>query len=122
MARPQQNIEFVRGDTLPIPIEFYDFKDNPLDITGNVLWITLKKNVSDRDADAVFQKRIVCPENTDSMNGTGLVVLTSAETKLLNPGVYLYDIQHVIPGDPPVVSTPMSGTIKIHPDITQNDG
>ncbi|MBF0131017.1 MAG: hypothetical protein HQL75_00310 [Magnetococcales bacterium] len=122
MERHKANLQFFRGDTQPFELHFSTTDKVPLDITGNVLRITIKKSVNDPDSAAVIKKRIVCPEDQNSQDGIGLIVLGSDETKLLEPGVYLYDIQHSIPGDPPLVSTAVGGMLNVIPDITQDDG
>ena len=113
---------FYRGDTKVFTLSFKDGAGNPIDITGHELWFTMKKAVDDTDANAVLQKQIVFPAGTDSENGTGALTLNSDETGAIEPGVYLYDVQKVIPGSPPVVATLMSGKINILPDITRTDG
>ncbi|MBF0161597.1 MAG: hypothetical protein HQL88_04840, partial [Magnetococcales bacterium] len=51
-----------------------------------------------------------------------VLTLTSAETDLIAPGIYVFDFQRVIPDNPPVVKTLMSGKISILPDITRSNG
>jgi hypothetical protein len=40
----------------------------------------------------------------------------------LLPGTYFFDMQTVLPGDPPLVSTPMVGIIQVLPDVTRRSG
>jgi hypothetical protein len=111
-----------RGDTKAFNLSFKDSTGLPIDISNHELWLTMKTAVSDLDSDAVFQKRIVFPENSTSQQGIGMLTLSSDETGSINPGTYFFDIQKVIPDTPPVVATLMSGKISILSDITQNDG
>ena len=113
---------FYRGDTKVFTLSFKDGAGNPIDITGHELWFTMKKAVDDSDANAVLQKQIIFPAGEASQGGTGTLTLESTETGAIEPGVYLYDVQKVIPGSPPVVATLMSGKISVLPDITRNNG
>lgn len=113
---------FFRGDTKVFNLSFKDSTGQPINITGHELWFTMKKKETDIDAKAVIQKRVVFPAGTEAENGTGTLSLTSDETKLIDPATYSYDIQKVIPDNPPIVATVMSGKITVLSDITRNDG
>jgi len=111
-----------RGDTWKFPFEFTDGAGKPVNITGHELWFTMKRNMNDADSEAAFQKKIVFPASPQSQKGEAVLLLTSAETDLLAPGIYMFDFQRVIPDNPPVVKTLMSGKITILPDITRSNG
>ncbi|MEO5364475.1 MAG: hypothetical protein H7838_12745 [Magnetococcus sp. DMHC-8] len=111
-----------RGDTREFAFEFTDSAGQPLNITGHELWFTMKRNINDADLDAVFQKRVVFPASQQSQQGAGVLTLTSAETDGIAPGIFAFDFQRVIPDNPPVVKTLMSGKISILPDITRSNG
>jgi hypothetical protein len=113
---------FYRGDTKAFNLTFKDSAGLPIDITDHELWFTMKSNVTDLDADAAFQKKIIFPDSDTSRQGIGTLTLTSEETGTINPGTYFFDIQKVIPDTPPVVATLMSGKISVLSDITQNNG
>ena len=113
---------FYRGDTKAFDLTFKDSAGLPIDISNHELWFTLKGNVTDLDADAAFQKKIIFANGTESQQGIGALTLTSEETGSIEPGTYFFDIQKVIPDTPPVVATLMSGKISILPDITRTDG
>lgn len=123
MARkPSNNFQFYRGDTKVFSLSFNTGEGAPIDITGHELWFTMKRSADDLDSQAVIQKKHVFPGDEFSEAGVGSLVLESDETGGFEPGVYLYDMQKVIVGVPPVVSTLLSGRIKILPDITRNNG
>ncbi len=111
-----------RGDTREFAFEFTDSAGEPVNITGHELWFTMKQNMNDEDSEAVFQRKIVFPDCPQSLQGEAVLTLTSAETDLFVPGVYVFDFQRVIPDNPPVVKTLMSGKITILPDITRSNG
>ena len=113
---------FYRGDTKAFDLSFKDSSGLPIDISNHELWFTLKASVTDLDADAAFQKKIVFADSAESQQGIGTLTLTSEETGSIEPGTYYFDIQKVIPDTPPVVSTLMSGKISVLPDITRTDG
>ena len=111
-----------RGDTRDFAFEFTDSAGQPVNITGHELWFTMKRNMNDPDLDAIFQKKIVFPASPQSQQGEAVLTLTSAETDLFPPGIYVFDFQRVVPDNPPVVKTLMSGKISVLPDITRSNG
>ncbi|MBF0179927.1 MAG: hypothetical protein HQM03_07870 [Magnetococcales bacterium] len=113
---------FFRGDTKAWNLEFKDGAGNPIDITNHVLWFTMKRTLEDLDENAALQKRITFPPGAESESGKGTLLLTSAETGALRPGSYFYDLQKVIPENPPVVATIMSGKVVVQADITRDSG
>lgn len=113
---------FYRGDTREFEFEFTDSAGQPVNITGHELWFTMKRAVGDEDLDAVLQKKIVFPSSPQSENGEGTLTISSSETDVIDPGIYVFDFQRVIPGNPPIVKTLMSGKISLLPDITRSNG
>lgn len=110
---------FYRGDTKVFSVSFTNSSGLPLDVSGHTLWFTMKLLATDLDAAAVFQKRIVFPEDASSRNGVGSLIIESTETDNFDPGTYFFDIQKVIPGTPPVVTTMLAGKIIVLADITR---
>ena len=88
-----------------------------VDITGNKLTLTLKTNNSDADP-GVLQAITTVPAGADATAGIGFVVATSAQTKLVAPGTYFYDIQRLIAGSPATIQTPVYGQIEVLEDTT----
>ena len=113
---------FFRGDTKIFNLSFEDSNGQGINITGHELWFTMKRVDTDADEQAILQKRVIFPSGEAAEKGVGVLSLSSEETKTIEPGTYVYDIQKVIPETPPVVATFMSGKIRVLPDITQNDG
>lgn len=120
--RPSNNFQFYRGDTKVFSLSFNTGDGAPVNITGHELWFTMKRDINDLDSDAIIQKKHVFPQGEHSEAGIGSLVLESSETGGFEPGLYLYDMQKVIVGTPPVVSTLLSGRINILPDVTQTNG
>jgi hypothetical protein len=96
-----QNLAVVRGDTFN---RSYQIKLNnePRDITGWIIYFTIKKQISDLDSEALLQKILPI---SDSANGIFNVSLTTDETwKIASTGKsdtpYVYDIQCDTGSDP----------------------
>ena len=122
MVKNSQLSPFFRGDTKTFNLSFEDSGGQPIDISGHELWFTMTRAITDTDAQAILQKRVIFPTGSPSESGTGTLSLSSEETREIEPGTYCYDIQKVIPENPPIVATFMSGKISVLPDVTQNDG
>lgn len=96
-----------RGDTDYLEIEVLDEEtEAPVDITGAVIYFTVKKSSSDSDQEALIYKEIL--EHTDSVNGKSRLDILSTDTNL-PIGRYLYDLvivfstaerKHLIPPSP----------------------
>ena len=113
---------FYRGDTKVFNLSFKDSAGLPINVTGHELWFTMKQEVTDTDEKAILQKKIIFPTNAESEGGSGTLTLDSDETEAIDPGTYFFDLQKVIPENPPVVATLMSGKISVLADITRNTG
>ena len=121
MATRSYKFQLRRGDTKRFDLSFKS-RGNPVNITGQTLWFTMKQDLNSPDQDADFQKSVVFPDNADSIKGIGSITIDSDESGRLLPGTYFFDMQTVIPGDPPLVSTPMVGIIQVLPDVTRRSG
>lgn len=119
---------FYRGDTKVFKLTLKN--DNgaspptPVDVTGNVFWITFKTDAALPDYKCTLQHSETAAAGgtpvSDPSEGLVYITLSSEETALLAGNTtYYYDIQRVIPGSPPVVSTLQSGKVKVLQDVTQ---
>lgn len=102
------NFKQPRGDTFSLPINFGQ------DITGWIMYLTLKKSIDDLDADAVISKDISV--HTTPSTGATLVTITAAETANLL-GTYVYDIQYKDTSGN--IATLIEGTIQFDKDVTR---
>jgi hypothetical protein len=103
-----------RGDTKHYPLTFTDSNNAPIDITGWTVFFTVKTNLSDADLSAVLQKTITT--HTAPTSGQTQIDLSSTDTDALN-GDYYYDIQiKTVSGD---ITTVLSGSFKVAPDVTR---
>jgi len=79
-----------RGDTDFLEIEVVDEEaEAPVDITGTVIYFTVKKSSSESDQEALIYKEI--SEHTDPINGKSRLDTLSTDTNL-PIGRYLYDL------------------------------
>lgn len=99
--------DFYRGNTKSYKI-LVD-KDGVLqDITGSTITMTVKKDLTLGDDDAVIQKVAVL---TDPTNGEATVTLTDADTSSAQPGKYYYDFEMVDAIGQ--TTTLLKGTVKV---------
>lgn len=116
------SIRIFRGDTRTFNLTFALEDGTEENITGQELWITIKREFTDSDDLSVIQEKVVFQAGSQSEAGEGAITLGSDKTSALDPGPYLYDLQKVAPGVPPVVTTLVCGQLIVLPDITQRDG
>jgi hypothetical protein len=116
-ANPQELCPIFRGDTLSFKFTFTDLEGNPLSIVGKKLYFTMKLDPTSGDTDeGNLQYSVVFPDNQDSLNGIGMMVVPSDETEGLMPdATYYYDFQFM---DGLQIATIGSGTVQVKRDIT----
>lgn len=109
-----------RGDTVPYTFQLWDAdKDQAIPLFGKELWFTMKRKKTDTDANAGLQKTVVFPDDADSGNGIGYMVLEPADTDPLEIKTYFYDFQLVDTSvSPEVVTTVGTGKVPVKQDIT----
>ena len=115
--------DFYIGDTKTLNFDVRRESDqSALDISGWDIYITFKASVDDEDGDAILQKVITMPNDTESQNGRGIGILTSDDTnQFLESGNYFYDIQRVINTNPPDVVTLEYGRVRVTQGVTRVD-
>jgi hypothetical protein len=85
------NLEVVRTDTKTFSINVTN-NGNPVDISGYLLFFTVKANINDLDDNALISKTQVCPDDIISEAGIGYINLTSVDTTIPIAN-YTYDIK-----------------------------
>jgi len=83
---------FVQGDTLVFELRLTDDNGDPLDVIGDVLYLTLKRSKDDSDEDAVLQK-ILNIESSELARFGVVRFVVSAEESNIAHGTYHYDYQ-----------------------------
>lgn len=102
------------GDTATFTFSFTDSSGNALDISAWTVYLTVKRDESDPDSDAVISKDVT--NHTDGPGGKTAIEFTEADTEGLTGG-YHYDLQ-VKRGNGDI-QTFMRGTVRFEGGITE---
>lgn len=113
---PEFEWQIARGDSDCLEIDITDDDtDLPIDITGAVIYFTVKKSSNESDSEAIIYKEIT--EHIDAINGKSELMLLSSDTNM-ESGRYLYDLiivfqagerKHLIPPSPFIITTSIKG-------------
>lgn len=87
------NITTIVGDSFARILTFTDGNGGVYNLTGCTLYMTVKANESDLEADAVISKTIQSTQFTDPTGGVATVSVTAQEMLLIAPASYYYDIK-----------------------------
>jgi len=118
MSETLNDLEVIQTDTKTYRIVVVDDNNAPIDITGYLLFFTVKTSLSDLDVDALIQETVTCPDNTDSEASIGFITLSSTQTNVAS-GNYSYDIK--IQSDSSITfrKTVVSGKFKVNTTATK---
>lgn len=83
---PLRDLEVIQTNTKCYSLLF------PFDISGCVIYFTVKKCLTDLDSTALIALTIDCPYNSNSEAGKAFINLTS-ELTTIDVGNYFYDIK-----------------------------
>jgi len=116
----QVQLSIKRGDSITYTLYFTDEDGGVIDISGYVVFFTVKENIDDIDdpesgeeITAKIVKDII--SHIDATNGKTQITLSSENTNQ-KPGSYLFDIQ--IKKDTLEINTILEGIITITKDVT----
>lgn len=109
----ENNYQCERGDDFVLDLVFKDADGVVVDITGWVVFMTLKLRKWDSDTNSAIRKDV--SEHTDPTHGETQISISNADTKNLL-GSYFYDIQYK--DDDDIIKTVMRGQIIFTRDIT----
>lgn len=106
--------EIIRGDDFTIDIQVLDDEGNAIDLTDYSIFFTAKTKLDAPDNEAVLAKEV---QNGDT---EGMVELsfTSAETTLLKPRSYWWDIQLEKAG---IINSTRRQLLRVVGDVTRRD-
>ncbi len=107
---------FARGDDWTIRLTIKDSAGTAINITGRTYWLTLKSDSA--EADPGDTQVSVVAGGADATNGIVDITTPKAQTDLLTPGTYKYDVQEVDGSG--VVSTLLLGKVRVATDITRS--
>ena len=112
---PLRDLEIVQTCTKSWTIIF------PFDVSGCVLYFTVKKCLNDLDVNALIAKTIDIPYNVDSVAGKAYINISSADSSI-PVGEYFYDIifQRNESGGGILQRKPIGiGTFRVNISVTQ---
>lgn len=104
----------VRGDSWYLRFNILDSYGQPIDITNNEYWITLKKLKDDTDANAALQIGPIIATGLDAAAGVVTLYASPNDTDIAID-TYYYDLQEVTPTG---INTLVIGKVKVVKDIT----
>lgn len=110
--------ELYRGDDRTFQVNFEDETDqSPLPITGWVFRSTMKKDINDvDDSNAVVMVDIPAITGADGTNGSFTLTLPKAQTNLLTPGIYWFDLEAEVEGK---IYTIVVGRVRVKAEVTR---
>jgi len=112
------NLNFIyRGDSREYLLTFTKDDGSAIDISEWKVYFTVKKNYRDDDIKAVIRKDIKKEDHYDPTHGKTKITLLPADTDVLIPGKYYYDIQ--IKRKENDIITVLSGKVEIKSDVTR---
>lgn len=108
------NFTTYRGDDLSFKLNFADTDGVAIDITGWLIFFTLKVSKDDSDSEAVYSKTEEAPSG--STDGTIIISVPGSDLNTL-VGPYYYDFQFI--DDSGNIRTITSGAITFEKDVTR---
>lgn len=106
--------DIVAGDDIEYNITFSDENDDPIDISGWEVWMTVKGDYEDSDADADIQ--VSTTSHDDALNGETSLIFASGDTSGLS-GRKVWDLQIKDASDD--IRTVVEGEVRFRPEVTQ---
>jgi len=106
-----------RGDTWNLKFLIQDVDGNPIDLTGNQYWFTLKSDITLLDEQAELQVGPVSAGSPDASQGIIFITIPGGATNALEPRTYNYDVQEI--DSTGRVNTLLIGKIRIKADVTR---
>jgi hypothetical protein len=106
----------VRGDTWNFKFVFQDEAGDPIDISSNEYWLTVKEDLDVGDDQAIVQVGPVAPTFTDGTQGILNLTVSALQTADIPAKTMQYDLQEV--NNASEVTTILLGRIKVRKDVT----
>lgn len=113
MARRTDLDDIIEGDDKSFNLTIRDAQGNPLDITGWTVFVTVKEDTSETDANALISKDIT--SHDDPSAGKTSFTFTSSETDGIT-GTKEYDVQTKDTAND--ISTVLRGEVTFSSDVT----
>jgi hypothetical protein len=106
---------FPRGDDWINTFYIKDELGQPVDITGNTYWMTLKSDPNDPDPGAGQQ--VITASGVSAEQGILTIAFSPSVTNNLVPGTYNFDIQQLDTSG--IIKTLVIGRVRVVVDITR---
>lgn len=103
----------VRRDDKTFTFYFYDEAGDPINLTGAVLYTTVKQNVDDTDANAKISSTLAV--TAPATNGIATWTIVPADTQYLS-GLYYWDVQ--MKSAAGKITTLIRDMLEVVPDVT----
>jgi len=92
MAETIKDLEVIQTDTKTYKVVVTE-NGAVVDISGHILFFTVKAKLTDADTAALISKTVTCPHNAASEAGIGYITLSSTDTNIASSN-YTYDIKY----------------------------
>ncbi len=112
------DIQYVKGDSWETMVYFKDADSNPINISGDSLYFTIKCNpITDIDASGIYQQ--VVTSHVNALSGISKISFPAATGANIPVGAYSYDV--VWGTSAGAVTTLLKGKFYCEQDITLSD-
>lgn len=108
-----KSLKFTRGDTFSFKFQRKDKDGEIIETISEKMWFTVKKNYN--STDTLIQKTLLNDIVFDDETKYYHVTIQSEDTRELNYGDYVYDIQ-IMNGE--IVQTIAKGSLKLDTEVT----
>jgi len=107
-------VQETEGDTFTRDINFRDDSEDPIDITGWTIYVTVKRDLDDDDDDAVLSDDVTSHDN--ATNGETSFSFTASETEGLDT-IYYFEVKYE--DNSGEVNTMLQRRIEFNPAVRQ---
>lgn len=108
-------IDIIKRDDSAFQLTFTDINGDPIDLTGGIVFFTVKKHKIDTDDDALIVKDIEAADIDNPEDGIVILTLSAEETDI-PVGDYYFDVQLKTNEDK--ISSTYAGRFLVAQDIT----
>jgi hypothetical protein len=116
-----KRLSLTRGDSHTYNLTFKNSSGNPYCLKNWTVFMTLKQNWSNSDADAVLQKIVTTfPDTTSGTSGIASITFDPTDTVNLTPMEYDFDI--AVRTNENKTYTVMKGKFDLEYDVTRTAG
>lgn len=116
-----RRLSLIRGDSHTYTLTFKDSSGNPYCLKNWTVFMTIKTNWANTDANAILQKIVTTfADTTSGTSGVATITLDPADTVDLTPNEYDFDI--AVRTNENKTYTVMKGKFDLEYDVTRSAG